>query len=493
MRLKYAYELSAGRAHACAVVDGSDVWCWGANNHGQLGNGTTTDSTRARVVNGLSGEGDQVVTGADFTCVMFEDLNPGQAVECWGANDHGQLGDGTTVERHRPVRVIGIDGLTEDTSVESIFAGGSSACALMSSGAVRCWGSNDHGQLGDGTTRDRSRPVTVVNLGPGTSLTTGYLSVGASSACAITNEDFAIRCWGANDQGQLGDGTRVDRHTPVAVDFPFDVSAGTVPYGVSVGGKSACATVIHGYMSQTMSASTYCWGDNAHGQLGDGTTKDRSKLTRVLSGAVGTTLGASGPATVPDAPVDLSVTKRSAETLGITWSPPTNIGGSAVTAYVVTWVQAGKAARPADSATVSRSQTQLKVTDLVPGAKYTFSVRAVNGEGRGAVATTSGIVPVRAPAPIVTSDVWKNRVITLTWEGVKTPAHSPVLGYSLSCQVDGGSIFRTKLGPSARSGSVSVTSNKLYSCRVAAMTYAGRGFGSIRVTVGPQKGQGNGR
>jgi hypothetical protein len=93
----------------------------------------------------------------------------------------------------------------------------------------------------------------------------------------------------------------------------------------------------------------------------------------------------------------------------------------------------------------------------------------------------------------VTSDVWKNRVITLTWEGVKTPTHSPVLGYSLSCQVDGGEIFRTKLGPSARTGSVTVDSDKLYSCRVAATTDAGRGFGSIRVTVGGSKGQGNGR
>ena len=492
-RLKYAYELSAGRAHACAVVDGGEVWCWGANNHGQLGNGTTTDSTRARLVNGLSGGGDQVVTGADFTCVMFEDLNPGQAVECWGANDHGQLGDGTTVERHTPVRVIGIDGLTEDTSVESIFAGGSSACALMSSGAVRCWGANDHGQLGDGTTRDRSRPVTVVNLGPGTSLTTGYLSVGASSACAITNEDSAIRCWGANDQGQLGDGTRVERNTPVAVNFPFDVSAGTLLYGVSVGGKSACATVIDGYLSQTMSASTYCWGDNSHGQLGDGTTVDRLRLTQVLLGAVGTTLGTSSPFTVPGAPVDLSVTKRSAETLGISWSQPTHTGGAAVTGYVVTWTQAGKTPRPADSVTVSRSQTHLTVKDLIPGASYTFSVRAINRVGTGAIASTSGIVPVRAPAPIVTSDVWKNRVITLTWLGVTTPAHSPVLGYSLSCQVEGGAIFRTKLGPSARSGSVTVNSDKLYSCRVAAMTYAGRGFGSIRVTVGPQKGQGDGR
>ena len=489
--LQDSESLTTGAAHGC-VIRGDDgaVLCWGSNSHGQLGNGTTTNSMKASLVSGLGLWPQGVAAGANFTCAIEGDLT----VKCWGANDHGQLGDGTTLDRNTPVQVVGIDGLTSDTSASLIFAGGSTVCVQMQSAAVLCWGANDHGQLGDGTTIDRRTPGPVSNIGSSVNLTVSQLSVGVSSACAITQEDGAIRCWGANDQGQLGDGTTVDRLTPVIVDFDFDSAMGIGATSVSVGGKSACATVAYDYMQPTMSVSAYCWGDNAHGQLGDGTTQDRLTMTRVLQGVIGKTLdsSSSGP-TVPDAPTDIAVKRRSMETIDIEWSLPAYQGGAAVTGYEITWVRMGYSPRPADSATVSRQQTKLKVTGLVPGARYTFSVKAVNRIGTGAPATVTGIVPVRAKAPKVTNEVWKNRVITLSWQSVKTPSHSPVLGYALSCQVDGGAIFRTKLGPSARTGSVTVDSDKLYSCRVAAMTDAGRGLGSIRVTVGPQKGQGNGR
>jgi alpha-tubulin suppressor-like RCC1 family protein len=493
------FSVAVGRAHGCAYAVEGPVWCWGANNHGQLGGGSTTGSALARPVEGLIGRDWKVVTGDDFTCVAARvdqedmDFETYSAVECWGANDHGQLGDGTRVERHRPVQVVGIDGLTDDTTVLDISAGGNSVCVVTVSGEVLCWGANGHGQIGDGTTVDRRAPTLVSQVGSQDPLWVRRVSVGDSSACAISISFDALYCWGANDHGQLGDGTTDESHTPVMVAFDFGPLSRTNPFTVTLGGASACATVIYAIMQPTMSIAVYCWGDNSHGQLGDGTTKNRSVLTPVLQAAIGTTFGAFGPPALPHAPIHLAVSQRSAETLGVTWSPPTNTGGVAVTGYVVTWTQAGKTPRPADSATVSRLQTHLAVKGLIPGATYTFSVRAVNSVGRGAVATTSGIVPVRAPAPIVTSEVWKSRVITLTWEGVKTPAHSPVLGYSLSCQVDGGEIFRTKLGPSARTGSVTVDSDKLYSCRVAATTDAGRGLGSIRVTVGGSKGQGHGR
>lgn len=124
------------------------------------GSGLMTPTSAATSASATSPEGSaaMVSVGGGFACA----LTRAGAVRCWGANERGQLGDGTALDRSTPVEVVGLG-----SGVRSIAAGGSHACALTVSGAVRCWGANDHGQLGDQTTTDRPTPVPVDGLGVG--------------------------------------------------------------------------------------------------------------------------------------------------------------------------------------------------------------------------------------------------------------------------------------------------------------------------------------
>jgi alpha-tubulin suppressor-like RCC1 family protein len=129
-------------------------------------------------------------------------------VKCWGNNNVGQLGDGTTAGRYTPVSVVGLlDGVDVERGVGHTCAG----CALTSSRAVKCWGANGYGQLGDGTTTERLTPVTVVGLSNATAL-----AAGSEHTCALLLNG-TVQCWGYNSNGQLGDGTTIERHTPVGV------------------------------------------------------------------------------------------------------------------------------------------------------------------------------------------------------------------------------------------------------------------------------------
>src|SRR5207248_319737 len=132
-------------------------------------------------------------------------LTSAGAVKCWGANGVGQLGDGTTTERQTPGTVSGLA-----SGAAALAAGGT--CALARAGAVKCWGANYVGQLGDGTTTDRLIPVAVSGLASGAAA----LAAGGAHTCALTSAG-AVKCWGWNENGQLGDGTTADRLIPVAV------------------------------------------------------------------------------------------------------------------------------------------------------------------------------------------------------------------------------------------------------------------------------------
>ena len=241
-----ASSISAGFGHACVVTSTSGgVKCWGGNDYGELGDGTTRSSSTPVSVSGLSSKVAAVSAGANNSCAL---TNAG-AVLCWGVAS--RLGNGSTVNSSRPVGVTGLS-----SGVSAISAGGDHVCALTNGGAVVCWGNNTYGGLGDGTGIASSTPVPVVGLSSGVA----SISSGARHTCAVTAAG-GVWCWGYNAYGELGDGTTTNGLVPVPVaGLSSGVSA------VAAGGFHSCAI--------TTAGATVCWGQNVYGQLGDGTTTD---------------------------------------------------------------------------------------------------------------------------------------------------------------------------------------------------------------------------
>ncbi len=252
--------VSAGGSHTCALTTVGGLKCWGVNANGQLGNGTTTNSSTPVDVSGLTSGGAAVSAGFGHTCA----LTTVGGAKCWGFNGFGQLGNGTTTDSNTPVNVSGL------TSAAAISAGGVHTCALTTGGGVKCWGSNSNGQLGNGTTTNSSTPVDVSGLTSGVAA----VSAGGLHTCALTTVGGA-KCWGFNGFGQLGNGTTTDSSTPVNVTGLTAVVAAAV----SAGFYHACAL--------TTGGGAKCWGNNAFGQLGDGTTTNSSTPRPVLPGLPG--------------------------------------------------------------------------------------------------------------------------------------------------------------------------------------------------------------
>jgi alpha-tubulin suppressor-like RCC1 family protein len=147
--------VSAGGYHTCAIVSGWKLLCWGWNAFGQLGDSTPTDRNAPVDVHWLAGTAANVSAGADFTCAIMRAGN----LRCWGNNEFGQLGDGTTTVHHTPVDVIGLK-----YKVLLLAAGYYSTCAVTEDGRMKCWGNNLYGQLGNGGAVNSSVPVDVIGL-----------------------------------------------------------------------------------------------------------------------------------------------------------------------------------------------------------------------------------------------------------------------------------------------------------------------------------------
>ena len=195
--------IAVGSEHVCALIAGGGVKCWGLNPNGQLGDGTLTSHHKPEYVSGLTSGVSAITAGYDYNCV----LTVGGGVKCWGDNQDGQLGDGTRTNRRMPVDVSGLT-----SGVSAIAAGDNQTCALTAGGGVKCWGNNSVGQLGDGTTTSHPTPVDVIGLTSGVKA----IAVGAYNVCALTLGG-GVKCWGINDEGAVGDGTTTNRLTPVDV------------------------------------------------------------------------------------------------------------------------------------------------------------------------------------------------------------------------------------------------------------------------------------
>jgi len=294
--------ISAASTHSCAVHNGA-AKCWGTNSSGQLGNSSTSLATNPAQVTGLTSGVSSVVTGSTHSCAIHNG-----AAKCWGTNNLGQLGNSSNTNTTAPVQVTGLT-----SAVVALTAGYTYTCALTSDGAARCWGYNYNGQLGNSSNTNTTAPVQVTGLTSGVSaisagerttcavhngaakcwgysgtsgmlgygsatntnapvqvsgLTTGVaaISVGQYHACAVHNG--AAKCWGTNTSGELGNSSTTSSSVPVQVTgLTSSVSS------ITTGSALTCAIA--------MDVTAKCWGSNGYGQLGDGTTSQRTAPVNV--------------------------------------------------------------------------------------------------------------------------------------------------------------------------------------------------------------------
>lgn len=231
-------------------VSYGNVWGWGQNHFGQLGDGTQID--RAKPVRTLISDVIAVSQGIAFSMALKKD----GTVWTWGDNIFGQLGDGTTTTRVKPIQVSGL------TGVKAISAGGYSGYALKTDGTLWGWGFNSAGQLGIGTiTEQQNSPVQVQGLTGTVKSVVG----GLTSAAAIVQSDpdnpasTGIWAWGNNYAMQLGDGTKINQSLPVQAKVGNEVLADVAMVAFGEGTMAAV----------TGSGDLYTWGANRYGQIGN--------------------------------------------------------------------------------------------------------------------------------------------------------------------------------------------------------------------------------
>jgi alpha-tubulin suppressor-like RCC1 family protein len=269
--LQRVYSVAAGGSHTCALsysIGGSIASCWGQNTYGQLGNTLNTDSPIPVQVVAVSTSLKSLALGASHSCVLYAD----GTLRCWGFGQYGQLGMGRLGNAFTPEAVVagpsqqGI--LTNNVAVR---AGAYHTCSLRPvtttpESNVLCWGLNNYGQLGDGTTTMREAPVAVPGLSNALALATGHYHT-----CALLSDGTA-RCWGLNTSGQLGNG-EVASAPPYGSLTPVAVAGLTNAVGLAAGGSSTCALLADG--------TARCWGSNSSGQLGLADPMVRSTATPV--------------------------------------------------------------------------------------------------------------------------------------------------------------------------------------------------------------------
>jgi len=320
-------DIAAGAGHSCLVTTTGRVECWGGNQYGQLGgedgpftllengppfSGIPSGWAKANV-RGLTGKATTVSSGYYHTCALMEF----GGVQCWGWNISGQLGDGTNIDSDTAVHVQGMD-----VPVTAIALGASHSCALLETGEVRCWGENENGQLGDGTSKNSNIPVEVEGL-EGRVV---QVAAGVGFTCALTEEE-KLYCWGNGSNGRFGEGSMEVYPAPVLVDG-FDQEIDLIVAGdfhlcvrttsgeilcwgslssdreytsrtplvvKELTGKVVGMTAGGGYIcALTIEDGVKCWGDNYFGQLGNGTNLGSWEPVDVIGAADGILKVASG-------------------------------------------------------------------------------------------------------------------------------------------------------------------------------------------------------
>lgn len=243
-----------GNSSILALTKNGKLYGWGSNSNGQIGDGTTIPSSVPIAIR-------NDLTFSTIASGYYHSLgiDTDGKLYAWGNNQNGRLGDGTTIQRTSPTLISNVNISTLKKTDGSVSGGFDHTLAIRSDGKLYSWGSNDNGQLGDGTTIQKTSAVPVNSL-----LSFKYISAGANYSLAITT-DGKLYSWGLNDYGQLGDGTTTQRISPVAVNIDQTLTFSMVSAGE-----------LYHSLALTTDGKLYAWGANYYGQLGDGTNIQRN-------------------------------------------------------------------------------------------------------------------------------------------------------------------------------------------------------------------------
>jgi len=268
--------VSLGSNYSSAITSEGRIFTWGYGVYGQIGDGTTANRyTPIEITSNFGLDVGETITSASLGSNHSSAISSEGRIFIWGSNAFGQIGDGTTTDRYIPIEITGNFSLNVGETITGVSLGSNHSSAITSEGKIFIWGFNSDGQLGDGTTTNRDTPTEITSnftLYTGETITT--VSLGYAHSSAITSEG-RIFTWGANANGELGDGTIANRYTPTEITSDFSLSIEEIITSVSLGINHSAAITSEGRI--------FAWGYNGNGQIGDGTTTNRYTPTEITS------------------------------------------------------------------------------------------------------------------------------------------------------------------------------------------------------------------
>lgn len=258
------YAITAGGFNTCAIGLDFKSYCWGRGMDGELGNSQYKNNSNKPVYVTMPRDVDffrSISAGENHICAVADGK-----IYCWGANKNGELGDGTTKPNSNIPTQVAMPAIKH---ISAISAGEHHTCAIAD-GKIYCWGANESGQLGNANTESKSNIPVPVSISDDIIKNISAISAGDRHTCAIA--DGKIYCWGANESGQLGNGSYDNSNTPVPIKTVPEVKGGFV--SISAGANHTCA-------NSTINNIVYCWGSNASGQIGNGTHENQTTPIKV--------------------------------------------------------------------------------------------------------------------------------------------------------------------------------------------------------------------